>query len=1858
MTSIITPPRVASLEPKTIRIIVHTVGSTHELAVPNVFPFCTLYGLKQRIAIQHVNDRAWLPKYLFLASEREGQYKPLEFTWPFTETLDDPLNNTTGAPNPAIYKGGERQPVFPTILSAITLETAVKNATTIHAWTLKTVATAVGLREGDGAREELFEGFIQLYFPGLKTADEVRQVISTQALTAEEREVFEVAEAYTEAVDIRMNVLQANLTPQPTVLRDLRFLRYTLPSRDLRDVGFLEMKFYETEPTERVPFVRFFPAKDKHAPLIKLATKPSGMTTISDKKLLDILMSEEPATTMGAVMLLKAPVQHPRAPAGTAWTLRIYEDGSVDVYIGAPRKDSPLPAPVVIEAVKMLPAFLAAAFRDATVEQLTLVELTAAYELKSDITGGKPSKTELKQRLDVFLPVFMDEKGIAGDTADLHLRYKAVSNFVHDRDPIISYITTLFLRDSNQSVEAIPVDRYIAAISKQFGIPPVEASNYMRTWLSQHAEYVSADKDSALAARNLGAAVGLYNNHPKYIFLLSSIESQTDLNRILALLGILVNKRAEDLQTEESNDESVHSAEVIEQVEADALPLPLAPVVGPVVPEEAAEPGEAVVEGGQGPDVPVPEAWEMLMNFGAEGAVGAEGAEVEPANMGEVVADGQELAPAPRPAEEIVEVPKALADDEVIAPVEKEWYLRQLGRADRELFEYKEIKENPRVKIYSVGCQKSGGKQPNVMDYRSYQRARTLYGDAVFWLEAPLSAEDALALKLASKTPNERAKEGKLYKKSRDEVIQYEKRALILGIPLVTTSSKGTQITSLTEVEKDIRPEVKLEIAHLIAEQQRKPLWSVVRTGTQMDEPNYYICAELWCVRDDLPLIPEEFRGTRMRNGTEKFPNSCAFCGGRELTNATKPQAGETVLRRKATDKAGQIAQYAGFQKNLYHPSNYALPCCFTSPNNLDVPVDAAPIPPPKVPLPDTQIPDVVEAIVPAGPLGGAGGPDPVPGPAIEVREAREPEHREDIEDIADADNRDRPFSPLQKHKTAQNKWYIPNQNMKGRDKTEWVELEKGTVAVPPPAVNALLGQNPETFLTKQAGVKGGSINAYLAVPGTAFIRYSIGNSAREPGKNLISLIAYAKYATAQYKLFRDDLTIGSYMTTLDAILGTDGADPIQVKMVRAFLQANYGTLLHEFSTPGKTLGGKGETEGDFQAWWAQHFFTTAEQRAYGVNAFLAWNNFKNYIRDTKEMKDMRLWEGLFAVPGLLTETGFVVVRIRFAKDKEKTAIVCPEFGVSIGAMIVKPPVLFVVEDEITGFTDPLVFYFSETKEAKHLLGVLEATAPAFRDLSPVVKEPLQAFLTQFYSADGCGRAAATVHPWIPLDDTHRVPLLSALVVVAKKCGFEINALLHDRSNRCVGVILNGRTKDSRVYIPALDDGTILLDKPVIFGEDGIPKPTLQVLLETLTGSLRPGAKEKGLAHKTFIPGLKPARLLANATDYFAVELACGAIIPVEPQALASPPDTRYFIDGKEFTLQTELFKGELPWITDKVLLGPTLPSDDLGQTDEETLEEAYQYLRISFSNWLLRSDDGARVRKQIEQLRQDRRRLPLYELQKRLEILLTPIVNNSEEPWMTLEGKSRSSVLRRDCRQITKERDCGGGCAWSSGQCLIHTASTPRYVNPLRVLTVRLVDELLRTFGAAMEILNHRVPRLKPVTADSMMRDDGSVLFSAEGRGSEHLYERLGYTVRKPGAFSRGLTFPEETGIEGVVNIPADWLDILRKPILGAEIARDAGSRLLAILASLRGRPITRFSGTRAEWVDFAKETRYDIIRTRNYEPDEIIVGNEGAGATQYIILDADGIPLQRIDNGKYISLRRDLPARLAGWIEAHGGY
>jgi hypothetical protein len=1764
----------------------HSKGKTSQHTIEPIYPFATLYNLKQRICLLHKDDenkKHWLPSLVFVAEETKDGFKPIEFVWPFTNALTDPLDSSVlGKPDSRIYSEDGRLPIFPQMLTNATVEHTTTSKT-LHVWSFIDVANAAGYSAGLLPQEAIFQGFFQLYWPLLNTTETLNDALSP--LTSQDRSLLDTANEYMEYIDTRYAKIEKALQSdtlrdaKPVELRELRRYREALPQKEAFLNGGLELLFYKIVPTEDVPFLRYFSSSERVAPLVKIASTASGIPLIENPKLLEMLLADEPNAAEGGILVLKAPVKHPRAPLGTTWTMRIMEDGSADISIGAPRKDAPLPRSVLEAAVPVIPKLLSLT-PWADVKETTLVELNAIYEFTS-AASIKPSRADLRARLDTFVPFFAEDVVLPGSSATMSLRFKAVSNFTPDSNPIDNFITTLFLRDEVATLEAAPISAFVGLLTKEFGLSATMAGQAIQTWITKNAEFIATDK-AALATKNLGSMISIFNTHPKYLFHMANIESYIDLQRVLTLMTYYTNATLDEIRI---------GTKVV------APP--------PELPPPAPLPETTDTEDQAADDLL---AFELQMMG------------LEPEESTEPEEEVRASEPAPFTSQAPVAVPLPLAEGEVVHPIEGKWYLKRLEARDSELFTYKKgATANARVEVYSRACQRSSEKQPHVMAPETYQRARTLYGNSVFWVESPLSSSDLLAVVTVSKSATERDKNPK---KTLEEVLDIEKRALSLGFPL----KKDQSILSIKKYEsaKDLA-----EINGLIAAQKEKPLWIVIRAGSNVQKPNYYICAEYWCVRDDLPLIPKEFLGKADRN-PRKAPNSCPFCGGTLLTNPADPKVGETVLKRERV--SGKLAEFAGIQKLLYHPDRYALPCCFVGPDDLVVPADAQPMPKPKVPLPPLQQ-EVEEEAVPAL----------LASPVVAI----------------DRESRDRPFTAKRSGVSA-NRWYIPNQNVLGRSNEDWFELEQGAVAVPPKSINKLLGQEPEKFLTAVKGAFAISQNSYLATPGIGFVRYGLG--AKDNA--FLSLIAYADYVSKYLQTEDDSLMIA---TPAEVMINLAKNEPI---LRNAFPSANYGTLLHEFSTPGYTLPATRQLE--FQAWWgAAGNPTPANQRAYAENLFVAYHNFKDYLHSPLVKKDLRLFETLFATPGLFTPTGFILVRIVYPKNKSETpTIVCPSFGVSVRDQIVKPPLLFILENQATGTYDPLVLYEGKDKDVKLLLGLLQTEKPIFGQLSPTIREALSGFITQYYGpTEGCGRSASPVHPWMPVRDSTKVPLFGTFVKTAtEESDVKPIGQLRDRSNRLVGVIVSHKSKD--FYIPTLDDGTIRIDLPSFQGEEAIPKPQLQSLLEMLTGQQIIVRDSK--ITKLF-PGLAPKRLIADTENFVALELVCGAWVPFEPFSLTSEVKHRRFADLRMNKIAVSLVDA-MPWDLDSSLLRQHIPTDpDLSVTSEEILNEAYQHLRISFSKWLNTTADGNRVRTQIELLRQARKRLPLFELQKRLDLLLTSIIANPSNPWLTTAGEGKPTLLRRDCRAITTETDCTGGCSWSGGRCLIHTTATERYVDPIRVCVARLTDELLRSFGQAQEVLKQHVPHLRSMDRSAIVHGEGALLFSVSGRGSSSLFDRLGYSDRKATEYTRALTYPEEVDFTpedlfSKSGLSPDWDTTLQPAVFAAPIQRDMRARLNTSLVGITGTTLevlesqlqAPFIGTPAQWKDLAGATENDVLLTKMDPLTHITTPymwfhKSREDNLRYIIVDPQGIPLQHKKSLAQVIKAAQLPATLRMWLDAN---
>jgi len=339
-----------------------------------------------------------------------------------------------------------------------------------------------------------------------------------------------------------------------------------------------------------------------------------------------------------------------------------------------------------------------------------------------------------------------------------------------------------------------------------------------------------------------------------------------------------------------------------------------------------------------------------------------------------------------------------------------DWYMDKLKSRDKILFGFSRV-INGRTKGYSKSCQRRDDRQPNILTYAEYLRVRRCYEDIVRFVMLPPQRKEDLPLDPA-------------YRAKRAYPTEYFLRDPVTG----------------------------------------KPMWTFYSYESKTD-PGQFIfmtSAELWCDRDNLPLMRSEFESTQGR-GFIKKPNTCAFCGGSPFEDMTRPRFGESVIVRKKWHPFIGV-----MQRGVKHPAGHDLPCTDLTPRLLRTYLDAAL----------------------AGKLSY--------GKAIQLEgdEGNE-EGGSDDEPVAAA------APPLEKTKEK-----IDYRQALGSMHTQYIissdkKLDEiGKIALTPPALDAFFGQNSTKAMIKKG------IRPTFAEGATLFMRLGVDYRSREPGLNLFAALA------------------------------------------------------------------------------------------------------------------------------------------------------------------------------------------------------------------------------------------------------------------------------------------------------------------------------------------------------------------------------------------------------------------------------------------------------------------------------------------------------------------------------------------------------------------------------------------------------------------------------------------------------------------------------------------------------------------------------------------------------------------------------
>jgi hypothetical protein len=1609
----------------------------------DVYPFMSVIDLKRHIWMKQGGDPRWAPERVFLGVRGAGagaaaSIRPLEFYWAGSIALPDPLLPESRQPSPLLVdEAGNRKPVAPTMVGSLILETAlapeIANGGAIP--TLVAINLAA-LHDAAPVTTQMLFGFYQLYFPWINAPAAI-EVAGATARSAADSETYAATVPYMEdrigRIQVVQRALQSRVGGASVSMMTMVRMRWVLPPPASKPES-LEKTFYSLPASATIPFLRYFPMGGG-TPLLKLGLNHDGSPIIDNPQTLASYINQPAPHTKSAVILARVPMNSSHVEAGAAFTIYMFEDGTGDITLEVPQRGFTYAAVVAAEAQRVLRGVMAAIGFPPEFTAI-LRDLHATYKwIHPNPRSAKPlSAARLLQRMAALTPFFETVPTVPGETALAVFQWRAVSNYESEAAQF-AYITQMVLRGGGIEEGGSALAAYVAELSERFGMTAESAGATIERWMERRGDAVAPAAGAvagtmAVPRHSTGASVAVFGAHPEYTMEIQGIDSFTELQRILSVMGVMLGSPTASLAVAPPAPEVVATGVTVEMAEEQTVEAAAAAAAeAGAVPDEGEDIGEMD-----------PAMAALMADLGIGGGPEEEEAEAEavaenavPQLMVEEKAAAGAGGPAPGAAATLDKIPDldaavaALDDDchgtpwtpgEPALKVKKEWYMDKLKKVDDSLFGYRAVATG-RVKGYSKSCQRRDGRQPNILTETEYIRVRHCYEDTVRFVLLPPSKPSDL--------PQDPEWKPKMVYDAADSYYMMD--------PIT-----------------------------------KKPMWTVYgyENKTRPGERSYLMCPELWCDRDNLPLLREEYMGTQGR-GFTKPPNTCAFCGGRAIADISNPQSGESVIVRVPKESTQKLHSFIGTITRNKHPNGYPLPCCDSSPRLLKKYMTEA----------------FYGRLVYGRDLGmdddeeGGGAAEAAPEPEEDAEPAPELALSELAATGVTADEKTIDYRA--RFISMQTQYIIKNEKI----------LDPGRIGILPPLLDAFFGQNSLQALELRG------IRATFVEEARIFVRVGVDNRLRAPGMNLFAALA--------------------------PLFGSQSAEQAQrlfvnSKAVRAFESANYGTLVHEFASRSRLTDAR--VNASLAAFATEYGYPlTAESRPHIVRLYKSWYAYVEYMNSLTEPKALRHIEHMLAQPGVLTPRGLLLIVLE--QNGDKIEIACPSFGIPSASVFGNVPVAFMWHDKRDETWEPIILY-NGTKNAVLFFG---DKAPELEPLGQAVQLQLLRWIRDWRGSSlGCGRPAPPPHVWTPDRDTFGLPHLSDL---------HASVLVRDRSNRLAGVLRPAgaaAAAGSQLFVPALDDGDLSINSSRIYEVQMLPAAPLATYLTYYTEQLAPA-----------YPLLQPKRLLwrGEPAQIVGFQVASGTMIPTAAEPFNPTTATLPAAPIDEF-----------PWERDAMILRAadaapetTMTMEESTASVEEQLSEAYQLLRLSFSNWLLTAR-GSALKTDLGVLLKSAG-LPLYEKRKRADILLEPMIREMVRHEVTGQRKTLS-LLRQDCISLPAESCASApGCRWGGGRCMIHAPTREEGTDPVRIFTARLSDEILRYSAGRRAMFDQKVSEIR-VPRGAVRIGNELFLATRLKESGASVLERLGFT----GAVAE--RFPEEMlrfeGMEdegGVADeqLPSSWV-------------------------------------------------------------------------------------------------------------------
>lgn len=609
-------------------------------------------------------------------------------------------------------------------------------------------------------------------------------------------------------------------------------------------------------------------------------------------------------------------------------------------------------------------------------------------------------------------------------------------------------------------------------------------------------------------------------------------------------------------------------------------------------------------------------------------------------------------------------------------------------------------------------------------------------------------------------------------------------------------------------------------------------------------------------------------------------------------------------------------------------------------------------------------------------------------------------------------------------------------------------------IGLVPEVIDKYFAQNPQSYVSRE-------YNKMELLPNAqVFLRVGVENRSQFIHDSFFSAIA-------PYLQFR---------TNANAVK----ARILEVIIPKLFINLNYGNLLLEFYQ----ASDEPPADNILKA-WASSKNVDIPLRPTNKEALIRfYKSFKRFeaIMENKTQteeeafKQYRTFAQMLALPGLIIPRGIVFIVLDMNERSELT-VRCPPYGFNV-EHYASSDIAFILH-HYSGVWEPL--FYSDNRlipgmEPTHksdfvFQRALEASWP------PIVKQRVREFETQCQSIGrGIYTSSSAMDPMSMITISRAIQTLADGPV----------GLVRDAYNHVAALVFRaGRGVSGLVALPVIDDEFLANTKYTYLDWDDYDPAPLDVAYAYYRENFDPVF---GL-----FPGYRVRRAIkSNATkQYVALQLRNGLYIP------CSPPRSEEALMG----LKVE-WVDEMEWrMNREIVFDKGKSIKDILLAEENDMEEIFQHLRLTFSNWISTKADAG-TRDQILGIL-DNERIPLFERRKRLEIVLGKEILSWMDTETATEGE-KTSLVRVDCTLKTSKASCSGRCAWrqggeeGTGKCYLHSPKGfklgGRDVNGPSLLMNRLLEELLRFPDRRRELVQRGVSTLVELR-DAILINDQYIL-------------------------------------------------------------------------------------------------------------------------------------------------------------------